>query len=54
MRTGKIIDKYFNQNHYKRSGTKKSWTKFDFILVRIFKKYLISYFVALAMALLLI
>ena len=24
MRTGKIIDKYFNQNHYKRSGIKKS------------------------------
>ena len=24
MQTGKIIDKYLNQNHYKRSGTKKS------------------------------
>jgi len=24
MRTGKIIDKYLNQNNYKRSGTKKS------------------------------
>jgi hypothetical protein len=24
MRTGKIIDKYLNQNHSERSGTKKS------------------------------
>jgi hypothetical protein len=24
MRTGKIIDKYLNQNNYKRSGTKLS------------------------------
>jgi hypothetical protein len=24
MQTCKIIDKYLNQNHYKRSGTKKS------------------------------
>ena len=54
MRTGKIIDKYLNQGDYKRSGTKKSWTKFNFTVVRTFKKCLISYFVALAMALLLI
>jgi hypothetical protein len=54
MRTGKIIDKYLNQGDPKRSGTKLSWTKFDFTVARTFKKYLISYFVALAMALLLI
>ena len=34
MRTGKIIDKYLQQNTFNRSGTKLSWPKLDFLFCR--------------------